>query len=278
LEKRAAVSFALRSRQKYMKFLFAEAEQICNSSQKSRTLSNLFEKMEAFDKSLKALNRLRRRLPKNHKQVRGITPAGRQKIHESTCVFFDTYYSYMNVLKGFVSEFQKTFPSVQHGTVEGFLSWVSAEFPNPIAYKYSLKPARDFRSTLVHRLPNSPVHWETATNLASEIYVITKGLKDLGHDSAALRVSYPEGDGWFIPAPSESHVLLFTIDLTSWIIMTAIRFQANSGFATRKNWANFKPARKSTTWVQPDWTEIVLSRSFSSQEELKKFTSNPVFG
>jgi hypothetical protein len=278
LENRAAVKFILDARRTHLELLFASTERVCATNQKIRTLSNLFEKLDAFNNSLDALDRLRHRLPKHHKPVFGIRPDGQQRIYEATCVFFDSYYSYMNVLKGFVSEFQKTFPRVQHATVDGFLNWVSSEFPNPIAYRYSLKPARDFRSTLVHPLANSPVHWETATNYASEVYVITKGLKDRGHDVGTLNVTYPEGVGWLIPAPSESHVVLFTIDLTSWILSTVLEYQVNPHCSTRKDWAQFKAPNKSATWVQPDWAEIVLSRSFASEEQLRQFTSNPVFG
>ncbi len=278
LEKRAAVKFILGARQTHLKLLFAATEQICVSSQKTRTLSNLYEKLESFNNSLEGLDRLRRRLPKHHKPLFGIRPDGQQRIYEATCVFFDSYYSYMNVLKGFVSEYQKTFPGVPHGSVDGFLGWVGAEFPNPIAFRHSLKPARDFRSTLVHPLANSPVHWETATNHDSEVYVITKGLKNRGHDVASLSVTYPEGVGWLIPAPSESHVVLFTIDLTSWILSTVLEYQVDPLCATRKDWAQFKTPSKSDTWVQPDWVEIVLSRSFASEEHLREFTNNPVFG
>lgn len=278
LEKISAVNFVTRLRQNYLFHLFAEVSPLCDTHQKSRVLSNLVEKMEGLKVSLSRLNRTRFLLPKNHRRFVGISRNGQQKIYEETCTFFDSYYSYMNFLKGFVAEFQKTFPHVAHASVDGFLDWVSAEFPNPIAYTYSLKPARDFRGALVHPLPNSPVHWETATNSKSEIYIIAKGLKKRGSDTAVTNVTYPEGPGWLLPAPSERHVLLFTIDLTSWLLSTLLAFTSDSRHQTRKNWRIFANKKLSKEWSDPGWLEIVISRSFPSEESISAFTRNPVFG
>lgn len=277
LEKISAIRYITNFRIRHLRRQFARIQALSTTPRKSRTLANLVEKLDALEFSINRLNRVRKFNRKNHRHPVGLGPKGQQEIYDATCTFYDAYYTYLNFLKGLVSEFQKIFPAVPHGTVEAFLKWVGTEFPHPLAYTYALKPARDIRSVLVHPNANSTINWETATNSDSEVYIIAKGLNSRGADVCHVVVDYPDGRGWYIPSPNERHVFLFTIDLTNWIFSTVLHAQNHSDLHTRNDWAKFQLSCSSGPWKEPDILGILISREFATRSDLDRFISNPVF-
>lgn len=183
-----------------------------------QSLANLVELIENFSSKMYDLQIARASHNPWHNKKYGISQEGQFEIYAGTLTFYDSFYSVLSYLAGFVQENRKVFPHAKTSSITAFLSWIQSEGFPLLDVGGPLRRAYDFRSLAVHQNGKSPLNWDTLTLYNSPVFVVLRALGNMPAGRNLQYVKFQNGDGWCIASPNEEFVTLLTLDLNIWLL------------------------------------------------------------